>query len=206
VLVRVFALVLAFMLESPWVQAAEKLSIGADRGTIDFAIGNSKIFRTTGSFKSWQGAVNVDDAEAPKSSVEVVVFTDSIQMLDTQQTAMMKDSDFFDVEKFPKMIFESKKIERTGENAFKVEGDITLRGVTRPMTLDVTVADRRPDAPAGARYARFRGIGTIKRSQFGMTKYVDMVGDTVEITEQAERRIVFLIEKANRPLPSANQS
>jgi len=45
----------------------------------------------------------------------------------------------------------------------------------------VTVADRRPDAPAGARYARFRGIGTIKRSEFGMTKYVDMVGDTVEI-------------------------
>ena len=43
------------------------------------------------------------------------------------------------------------------------------------------VADRRPDAPAGARYARFRGIGTIKRSEFGMTKYVDMVGDTVEI-------------------------
>jgi polyisoprenoid-binding protein YceI len=180
--VKVFALVLAFMLESPLVEAAEKLSIGADRGTIDFAIGNSKIFRTTGGFKHWQGALSVDDAEVPNSSVEVVVFTDSLQMLDTQQTAMLKDSDFFDVEKFPKMIFESKKIERTGENAFKVEGDITLRGVTRQMTLDVTVADRRPDAPAGARYARFRGIGTIKRSQFGMTKYVDMVGDTVEIT------------------------
>ena len=72
-------------------------------------------------------------------------------------------------------------IERTGENAFKVEGNITLRGITRPMTLDVTVADRRPDAPTGARYARFRGIGTIKRSEFGMNKYVDMVGDTVEI-------------------------
>ena len=179
---RVFALVLAFLLESPLAQASEKLSIGADHGTIDFAIGDSKIFRTTGSFKHWQGAMSVDDAEVPKSSVEVVVFTDSIQMLDTQQTAMLKDIDFFDVEKFPKMIFESKKIERIGENALKVEGDVTLRGITRPMTLDVTVADRRPDAPTGARYARFRGIGTIKRSQFGMTKYVDMVGDTVEIT------------------------
>ena len=104
---RVFALVLAFILESPLAQASEKLSIGADHGTIDFAIGNSKIFRTTGSFKNWQGAVNVDDAEAPKSTVEVVVNTDSIQMLDTQQTAMLKDSDFFDVEKFPKMTFES---------------------------------------------------------------------------------------------------
>jgi polyisoprenoid-binding protein YceI len=79
------------------------------------------------------------------------------------------------------MTFESKKIERTGENAFKVEGDITLRGITRPMALDVTVKDRRPDAPAGARYARFRATGTIKRSEFGMTKYVNMVGDTVEI-------------------------
>jgi len=178
---RVFVLVLAFMLQSLVVQAAEKFSIGADHGTIDFAIGNSKIFRTTGSFRNWQGAVNVDDAEVPESTVEVVVNTDSIQMLDTQQTAMLKDSDFFDVEKFPKMTFASKKIERTGQDAFKVEGDITLRGITRPMTLDVTMADRRPDAPAGARYARFRGIGTIKRSEFGMTKYVNMVGDTVEI-------------------------
>ncbi|MEA2804240.1 MAG: hypothetical protein QOE49_4335 [Rhodospirillaceae bacterium] len=174
-------LVLALAMISSSAQAAEKLSIGADHGTIDFAIGDSKIFRTTGSFKNWQGAVNVDDAEVPKSTVEVVVNTDSIQMLDTQQTAMLKETDFFDVEKFPKMTFESKKIERTGENAFKVEGDITLRGITRPMALDVTVKDRRPDAPAGARYARFRATGTIKRSEFGMTKYVNMVGDTVEI-------------------------
>ena len=179
--VKVFALVLTLVVAGSAAQAAEKLSIGADHRTIDFAIGNSKIFRTTGSFKSWQGFVNVDDAEVPNSTVEVVVNTVSLQMLDTQQTAMLKDSDFFDVEKFPKMTFESKKIERTGQNAFKVEGDITLRGITRPMTLDVTVADRRPNAPAGARYARFRGIGTLKRSQFGMTKYVDMVGDTVEI-------------------------
>ena len=179
---KVCALVLAFVLASPLAEAGEKLSIGAGHGTIDFAIGDSKIFRTTGSFKNWQGTVNVDDAEVPKSTVAVVVNTGSIQMLDTQQTAMLKDSDFFDVEKFPRMTFESKKIERTGENALKVEGDVTLRGITRPMTLDVTVNDRRPDAPAGARYARFRGIGTIRRSEFGMTKYVDMVGDTVEIT------------------------
>jgi polyisoprenoid-binding protein YceI len=175
-------LLLALVLASPAAQASEKLSIGADHGTIDFAIGNSRIFRTTGGFKNWQGTVNVDDAEVPRSTVDVVVNTDSIQMLDTQQTAMLKDRDFFDVEKFPRMIFESKKIERIGEDALKVEGDITLRGITRPMTLEVTVNDRRPDAPAGARYARFRGVGTIKRSDFGMTKYVDMVGDTVEIT------------------------
>ena len=178
---RAFALLLALVLASP-VEAADPLKIGGNRGTIDFAIGDSKVFRTTGGFKSWQGTVNVDDADVPRSTVDVVINTGSIEMLDTQQTAMLKDSDFFDVEKFPQMTFRSAKVERIGENSLKIEGNVTLRGVTRPMTLDVTVSNRRPDAPAGARYARFRGIGTLKRSDFGMTKYVDMVGDTVEIT------------------------
>src|SRR5262249_16947059 len=173
-------LLLAVVLASP-AAATEKLTINAKHGSIDFAIGNSKIFRTTGTFKDWKGTVNVDDANVPNSTVEVVVNTGSIQMLDGQQTAMLKDGDFFDVERFPLMIFRSRKVERVNENALKVEGDITLRGITRPMTFDITVSDRRPDAPPNSRYARFKGVGTVKRSEFGMTKYVDMVGDLVEI-------------------------
>jgi len=183
---RFLGLLLASALASTAAQAADQLKIGADRGTIDFAIGNSKIFRTTGGFKHWQGKVNVDDVEVPKSTVEVVVNTGSIQMLDSQQTAMLKGSDFFDAEKFPQITFHSTRIERTKEDSLKVEGDITLRGITRPMTLDVTVTDRRPDAPAGSRYARFRGVGIIKRSEFGMTKFIDMVGDTVELVIAAD--------------------
>jgi hypothetical protein len=82
--------------------AAEQLHIGAGRGTIDFSIGDSRIFRTTGSFKDWQGAVTVDDADVPRSSVSVKIKTTSIEMLDAQQTAMLKDVDFFNVAKFPR--------------------------------------------------------------------------------------------------------
>ena len=168
----------------PWqmAHAAEKLHIGGSRGTIEFAIGDSKIFRTTGGFKSWDGKVGVDDGDVSKSNVEVVIRTTSIQMLDQQQTNMLKDVDFFDVEKFPEMTFRSNKIERTGETTLKVEGSITLRGITRPMTLDVSVTERRPDAAAGARYARFNAQGSIKRSDFGMTKFLDLVGDTVDFS------------------------
>ena len=80
------------------------------------------------------------------------------------------------------MTFRSTKVERRDDNALKVEGDITLRGITRPMTLDVTVNDRQPEAPSGERYALVRGVGTINRSEFGMTKFTSMVGDTVEIS------------------------
>lgn len=162
--------------------AAEQLHIGAAHGSIDFAIGDSKIFRTTGSFKDWHGTVIVDDSDVARSTVTVKVNTNSIDMLDAQQTAMLKDADFFDVQKFPEMTYISRSVQRLSDSALKVEGDVTLRGITRPMPLDVSVTDRRPDAAAGARYARFRATGSLKRSEFGMVKYVDVVGDTVDFS------------------------
>ena len=72
------------------VLAAEPLHIGAAHGTIDFAIGDFRLFRTTGSFKDWQGTVVVDDSEVPRSIVAVKVNTTSVEMLDPQQTAMLE--------------------------------------------------------------------------------------------------------------------
>jgi len=162
--------------------AAESLKIGAGRGTIEFAIGDSSLFRTTGSFRQWQGTVRVDDTDVSRSSVMVRIETASIDMLDAQQAAMLGGADFFDVARFPEMTYASRRIERLGENALKVEGEITLRGITRPMLLDVSVTGRKPDAPAGAAYAHFTATGKLKRSEFGMVKFIDLVGDTVDFS------------------------
>jgi len=172
----------------PWsaIGATDKLNIGGARGSIDFAIGDSKVFRTTGTFKDWQGFLRIEEQDVPRSAVQVVVRTKSVQMLDTQQTAMMRDEDFFDVEKFPEMTFRSTTVERTGETTLRVGGDVTLRGIARPMVLAVSVTDRKPEAAPGTRYARFRAEGAIKRSEFGMTKYIDIVGDTVDISIRAD--------------------
>lgn len=164
------------------VWAAEDLKIGNGRGTIEFSIGESRLFRTTGGFRTWEGNVQVNEADMPKSGVQVTVQTGSLQMMDLQQADMLKDSDFFDVGRFPQMTFRSDKVARTGDDTLKIDGFLTLRGVTRPMTFNVTVTDRKPNAAPGARYARVRAKGTIKRSEFGMTKYVDLVGDDVEIS------------------------
>jgi polyisoprenoid-binding protein YceI len=166
--------------------AAESLTIGSTRGSIDFSIGDSRIFRTTGSFKEWHGKLDVDDVDVARSRVDVTVITPSIQMMDVQQTTMMKGVEFFDTEHFAEMVFRSTAVERRGDAALRVQGNVTLRGITRPMQLDVTVSDRRPGAPAGSRYARFRGEGAIRRSEFGMIKYLDLVGDNVDISIRAE--------------------
>jgi polyisoprenoid-binding protein YceI len=180
---RVFLLGGAATLLLPWrASAAEQLHIGAARGSIDFSIGDSKIFRTTGSFKEWQGIVLVDDADVARSTVQVNVSTGSIQMMDAQQSEMLKDTDFFDVAKFPKMTYVSGRVTRISDSTLKVEGAVTLRGITRPMELAVSVTDRKPNAAAGARYARFHAEGVLKRSEFGMVKYIDVVGDTVDFS------------------------
>jgi polyisoprenoid-binding protein YceI len=168
------------------VIAAEQLHIGAAHGSIDFSIGDSKIFRTTGSFRDWQGIVIVDEADPNRSTVAVKVNTNSIEMLDPQQTSMLKDPDCFDVAKFPEMTYVSKNVQRVSDTTLMVNGEITLRGITRPMVLDVSVTDRKPDAAAGARYARFRASGSLKRSEFGMVKYVDVVGDQVDFSIRAD--------------------
>lgn len=174
----------AAVLAAPWPAHAlsDQLTIGSRHGTIDFAIGDSRVFRTSGGFKKWQGKVRVDDSDVPRSSVQVIVDTKSVEMLDPQQTAMLRDADFFDVDQFPQMLFKSTRIDRTGDTNLKVIGDLTLRGITRPMTLDVSVTDRKPDAPAGKRYALFKAEGSLKRSEYGMTKFIDVVGDNVDIS------------------------
>ena len=134
----------------------DRLNIGGARGSIDFSIGDSRIFRTTGGFKKWQGMLLVDDTDIPRSNVEVLVDTTSIEMLDKQQTDMLREPDFFDVKKFPEMTFKSTAIERIGDTTLKVLGDLTLRGIAKPMTLRVSVTDRRPDAANGKTYATFK--------------------------------------------------
>ena len=162
------------------------LNIGSSRGKLDFAVGESRFFRATGRFKDWHGKVRVDDVDVPSSRVDVIVLTKSVQMADENQTEMLKAAEFFDISNFPHMTFRSLAVERTGEETLRVVGLLTLRGIKRPMFLDASVTDRRPEAAPGDRYARFRASGSLQRSEFGMTKYLDVVGDNVEISIHAE--------------------
>jgi len=95
---------------------------------------------------------------------------------------MMKGADF------PQIIFTSTAIETTSPSTGKVTGDLTLAGVTRPVTLDVTYNGAMASAAlyAGRPAVGFSARGTLNRSAFGLTRYADFVGDTVEIIIEAE--------------------
>ena len=102
----------------------------------------------------------------------------------------MRSADFFDVEKFPKMTFRSTKLEGTLDE-FKLTGDVTIHGVTRPLTLDVTHEGRGKD-PWGGERIGFSATAKIKRSDFGLTWNAALetggflVGDDVKISLDVE--------------------
>jgi polyisoprenoid-binding protein YceI len=96
--------------------------------------------------------------------------------------------DFFEAKDYPQIVFDSKKVEVTGEFTGKVTGDLTFMGVTEPVTLDVTF---NGSAPAAALYqgrdaVGFSARGKLTRSDFGLTRYGSIVGDEVEIVIEAE--------------------
>ncbi len=139
-----------------------------------------------GEFHDYEGYIQFDRAAPENSKVDIVIKTDSIDMDDDLWDEAMKEKDFFNVEQFPEMHFKSTNIEITGDDSANIIGDMTIIGVTRPMTLSV-VHNKSGKYPFNGTYrAGFSAAGVVKRSDFGMDLILSMIGDEVEIMIEVE--------------------
>ena len=139
-----------------------------------------------GEFLDFDGGFTIDTENPANSTIDVTIHTASIDMDDEKWDAHMKNEDFFNVEEYPEMTFKSTNVEVTGENTANVTGDLTLLGVTKPVTLQVTHNKSGP-SPMGSEYkSGFSATGSLKRSEFGMNYGIPNVGDDVEIRIEVE--------------------
>ena len=113
------------------------------------------------------------------------VAADSVYTPSDKLTGELKSADWLDAAKFPAMTFTSTKIEKTGDTTAKVTGNLTLHGVTKPVTLDAKLFGVGPNPFNKKLTVGFEVTGTIKRSDFGVTKYVPMIGDDVDLNISA---------------------
>ena len=141
---------------------------------------------TDGRFADWDGVLQIDKDTPANSSIEFTINIDSLDTFWADRDTHLKSPDFFDAAKFPKATFTSSKVEQTGENELEVTGDLTLHGITKPVTLAVNVTALGEHPMAKKEAAGFAVSTIIKRSDFGMDKYVPYVGDEVSITFHAE--------------------
>jgi polyisoprenoid-binding protein YceI len=154
-----------------------------------FTVRHLVISNVRGEFKSTTGVVKLDAGDPTKSSVEAVIDATTINTREEKRDAHLRSPDFFDVEKHPKITFKSSKVEKAGDG-YKVAGDLTMHGVTKPVVLDVALTPEIKDMQGNAR----RGVSartTVNRRDFGLnwSKVVEagpVVGDEVKIEIESE--------------------
>jgi polyisoprenoid-binding protein YceI len=139
----------------------------------------------TGEFTDFDATLTLDPAHPERSRLSVTVETPSIDGHNPALETHLRSADFFDVANHPRATFTSTLVRRTGASTAAVTGDFTLRGQTRPLTLDVTF-NRAGDNMGGVYTAGFSATGTIRRSEFGMTYAVPGVSDEVQLRISGE--------------------
>ncbi|HIF25297.1 MAG TPA: polyisoprenoid-binding protein [Micavibrio sp.] len=142
--------------------------------------------KSQGEFHDYDGHFTFDRENPANSAVEVTIQTASIDMDMEKWDDHLKNADFFNVEEFPTMTFKSSAIEVTGEKTGKITGDLTLLGVTKPVTLDV-VFHKAGEFPMGDMYkAGFTATAMIDRSEWGMNYGLPAMDKMVEIRIEVE--------------------
>jgi polyisoprenoid-binding protein YceI len=144
-----------------------------------------------GHFSRVEGTLQFDDSAPERSQVTATVATASLTTGEPIVDDELKGSDFFNVAAEPEMTFQSRSVRATGADAAEMTGDITLNGITKPITLEVSLKqheDRALKFSPGMR--EFVATGHIQRSAFNMTAYQSMVGDDVDIEIDAVVRVV----------------
>lgn len=143
--------------------------------------------KVPGRFTDFTGTIHLHEENLTKSSVELTIQAGSISTDNEKRDNHLRSGDFFDVENHPTITFTSTKVEKdSAEGMYKVTGDLTMRGVTKPVVLEVEFLGVGPDAWGGRR-AGFEARTTVNRTEFGIiwNKTLDtggvMLGEDVEI-------------------------
>jgi polyisoprenoid-binding protein YceI len=133
------------------------------------------------------GELTFDPADVTKSTLKVTIKTASIDTHFAQRNKDLMTPDFLNVAEFPEMTFKSTSVERTGDKKGKVTGELTLLGVTKPVTMDVTFNKIAPNPfNKNTPTAGFEAHTAIKRSDFGMKAEIPNIGDEVDISIDAQ--------------------
>jgi len=157
---------------------------------VEFSAKHLMITTVKGRFTDVEGVIHADERDVTKSSVEATLKAVSIDTRTEQRDNHLRSADFLEVEKYPDITFRSTRIEGSRKE-FKLTGDLTIRGVTKPVTLDVTFEGQTKD-PWGGERVGFSASGKIDRREFGLTWNVVLeaggltVGNDIKINIEVE--------------------
>lgn len=166
-------------------------TIDTQHTQIDFSVRHMMIAKVRGQFKSFEGTIDIDTNDITRSKAVGSIDVASIDTREPDRDNHLRSADFFDVETFPKMTFESTRIEPQGGDQYKVTGNLTIKDVTKEVVFKVTDEGRGQD-PWGNQRQGLSASAKINRKDFGLTWNVALetggwlVGDEITINAEVE--------------------
>jgi len=189
--IKVVTPIFALALGASTAQAAE-WSLDQAHTNVSFKVRHLMVTNVLGNFDTIKGTLNINEKDITKSKLSVTVDIASIDTDNQERDDHLRSPDFFNVEKHPQMTFVSTKVKKKGKGQLLVTGDLTIRGVTKPVTLTVEGPTDEIKGPWGNWHTGFAATGKINRTDFGLTwnKALEsggvVVGEEVFITIDAE--------------------
>ena len=181
------AAIFAFAMSNAAIAADEnKYVIEPNHASVVWFANHFGFSNPSGKFSEVEGDLVFDETHPEKSAVNVTIKTTSLVTGLTKFDSHLKSADFFNVEKFPTATFVSKKVTVTGKNKAKIEGDLTLLGVTKAVTLNVKFNKAGVSMVTQKQTIGFSATTVITRSDFGLTYAVPGVSDKVNLMIEVE--------------------
>ena len=171
--------------------AVENWDFDLVHSSVGFWVRHLMVSKVHGRFNKWSGSLAIDEANPASSKVAVKIETASVDTREEKRDGHLRSADFFESDKFPTMDFTSTSVSKSGDAEYTVVGDLTIHGVTKPVTLKVESAGRTKD-PWGGERAGFSATTSIHRKDFGLhyNQVLEaggvVIGDKIEIAIEIE--------------------
>ena len=153
---------------------------------VAFQVSHAGFSNPVGTFSRVEGDLQFDDSNWSTARLKVRIPMSTLELGDANWREKILDRTFFDAGKFPEAVFESTLVEPTGSTTAQVTGNLTMHGVTHPVTLAVTLNALRRHPLTFKKTAGFSATATLRRSDFGMAAWKNLVGDDVRLVIEAE--------------------
>jgi polyisoprenoid-binding protein YceI len=162
------------------VAHADAFKIDPVHSAVIFEIGHFGVGHIYGRFDTFSGTFTLDQNDPSKDTVSVEIKTDSVDTNFPDRDKHIKSPDFFNAAQFPTATFKSTSVKKVDDKTYEVTGDFTLRGVTKPLTLNVQAIGSGP-GPKGEFRSGWEATATLKRSDFEVKTFLPAVTDEVSL-------------------------
>jgi polyisoprenoid-binding protein YceI len=179
--------------------AASEWTIDTAHSSAGFSVKHLMVSTVRGSFAGVAGTVAIDDKDVTKSKVDVTIDAKTIDTGNEKRDEHLRSADFFDVEKFPTITFKSTKVEAGDAGALKVTGDLTMHGVTKPVTLAVEPLAATIKDPWGRTVRGASATARIDRKDWGLTYNKTLDAGGVAVSDEVKLELDVELAQVEPP-------